>query len=545
MLRFWVRLSVALALMAPGTALAALTDPVRTESGLVMGVPGNDPSITVFKGLPYAAPPVGDLRWRPPRPPMPWPGVRPATNFGPVCPQQSIDADMSEDCLRLNIWTGASSKADKLPVLVWIYGGGFIQGSGSNPLFDGEALALKNLVVVTFNYRLGALGFLATPELSKESGHNASGNYGLLDDIALLKWVKENIAAFGGDPAKVTIAGQSAGAGSVGFLANSPLAKGLFIRAIAESHVRDPRDPDLRYLSVSWRALKTAEAQGVQYQAAHHADNLAALRALPWDAVIDGSNVPDMGVDTKGPAKPPLFRPVVDGWVVPASYNDIFARGRQNDVAFLAGNNKDETGAVPATAFDRLRASKAPPRAGAPQPHVRLADYVAAAKVKFGAMSDAFLKLYPATNDLQAALASNDAARDQSRISTFLWATAWRKGAAKPVYTYFWTHAPPGPNHDITGAYHGSEIAYVLGNVAANDGTWTDNDARIARIVSTYWANFAATGDPNSAGVPDWPAFKPDVPMTMELGDHFAPMPVASNDKIEFWKRWFAAQEPW
>ena len=545
MVRLAIRLCVALALMAPGAARAALTDPVRTQSGLVMGVPGDDPSITVFKGLPYAASTEGEGRWRAPRPPMPWPGVRPAGNFGPVCPQAGSDADMSEDCLRLNIWTGAASAKERRPVLVWIYGGGFIQGAGSNPQFDGEGLALKNLVVVTFNYRLGVLGFLATPELSKESGHNASGNYGLLDDIALLKWVKDNIAAFGGDPSKVTIAGQSAGAGSVGFLANSPLAKGLFIRAIAESHVRDPRDPDLRYLSVSWRSLKSAEAQGMQYQAAHHAASLAALRAMPWDALIAGSDVPDMSVDTKGPAKPPLFRPVVDGWVVPASYNDIFARGRQNDVAFLAGNNKDETGAVPATAFDRLRASKAPPRAGAPQPHVRLADYVAAAKVKFGAMADAFLKLYPARNDQQAALASNDAARDQSRISTFLWATAWSKGAKKPVYTYFWTHAPPGPDHDSRGAYHGSEIAYVFNNVAANDGTWTDTDARIADKVSTYWANFAAAGDPNSPGLPEWPAFKPDAPVTMELGDHFAPMPIAGNDRIEFWKRYFAAQDPW
>ena len=235
---------------------------IRIESGLLTGVRGREPSVTVYKGVPYAAPPVGDLRFAAPKPPHPWEGVRKADQFGKVCPQAGGPGggnkdNMSEDCLTANIWTGEPLASGPRPVFVWIYGGGFSGGSGSEQTFDGETLAKKGLTVVTFNYRLGALGFLATPELSKESGHNASGNFGLLDDVALLQWVHRNIAAFGGDPNRVTIGGQSAGAGSVGFMAMSPLAKGLFVRAIEESHARYSRDTELRYLSVSWRPLKT------------------------------------------------------------------------------------------------------------------------------------------------------------------------------------------------------------------------------------------------------------------------------------------------
>ena len=265
---FW---GVITAVLGSSPVMAALGQPVRTEAGLVQGIPATNPAITVYKGIRYAAAPTGELRWRPPQPPSAWSGVQKADRFGSLCPQaQSPRATlpMSEDCLFLNVWTGASAVSERRPVFVWIYGGGFSGGSGSSPEFDGESLARKGLVVVTFNYRLGALGFLATPELSKESGHEASGNYGLLDDIALLKWVRRNIAAFGGDPERVTIGGQSAGAGSVGFLSISPLARGLFQRSVAESHARYPRDPELRYLSVSWRPLKTAESAGVRFATA-------------------------------------------------------------------------------------------------------------------------------------------------------------------------------------------------------------------------------------------------------------------------------------
>jgi len=534
--------------LAAGPARAAIDEPVRTVAGLLQGVPASDPSITVFKGVPYAAAPVGELRWRPPQAPVAWQGVRKADQFGSMCPQgqpPGTTMPMSEDCLFLNVWSGAASATERRPVFVWIYGGGFSGGSGSSPQFDGENLARKGLVVVTFNYRLGALGFLATPELSKESGHAASGNYGLLDDIAALQWVRQNIAAFGGDPTRVTIGGQSAGAGSVGFLSMSPLAKGLFQRSIAESHARYPRDLELRYLSVSWRPLQSAEKAGVKYAEGRGARSLKELRALPWEKLLVDASFFDADVYTGSSAKPPLFRPVVDGWVVPFNYNDTYARGAQNDVAFIAGNNLDETGAVPQSAFASLRASGTDNRPGAPHPNVTLKDYQSSARQKFGSMDAEFLKLYPATTDDEAAHASNAAARDNSRVSTYLWGTLWLRHAKQPVYTYFWTHRPPGPGHDTRGAYHGSEVSYVFNNLSPANPSWTDEDRSIADRMSSYWANYIATGNPNGAGLPQWPAYDPKSPTVMQLGGGWGPMPVADAAKLDFWKRFFETQDAW
>lgn len=525
--------------------------PIRVETGLLTGAVGRDPSISVFKNIPYAAPPVGPLRWRAPVAPLAWNGVRNADRFGPACPQPGGEMakglEQSEDCLSLNIWTNAKpDDGEKRPVYVWIYGGGFIGGTGASPQFDGEALARKGVVVVTFNYRVGVLGFLATPELSRESGHDASGNYGLLDDIAALQWVQRNIAAFGGDPEKVTIGGQSAGAGSVGFLTLSPLAKGLFRAGIAQSHARYPRDTELRYLSVSWRPLKSAETAGQDYAQAHGATSLAELRAMPWQKLIEGSATIDASVETGSDGKPPLFRPVVDGWVLPRNYWDSYRAGSQQPVAYVAGNNKDETGAVPETAFPALRASTTPPRAGMPQTSVTVAQFQTAARRKFGALADDFLKLYPARTDEEAALQNNASARDNSRISTWLWGTLWRKANQQPLHTYFWTHAMPGPQHDLRGAFHGSEIPYAFNSLdAMPDVPWTAEDRRIANIMSSYWANIIKTGDPNGSGLPAWPAYDPNRPQVMELGDHFSAIPVASPEKIAFWQRFYATQPAW
>jgi carboxylesterase type B len=429
---------------------------------------------------------------------------------------------------------------------VWIYGGGFIGGAGANPEFDGEGLARKGVIVVTFNYRVGVLGFLATPALSRESGHGSSGDYGLLDDIAVLRWVKRNIAAFGGDPDQVTIGGQSAGAGSVGFMAMSPLAKGLFQRSILESHARYPRDPDLRFLSTSYRTLKTAEAQGVAYAAQHGAHSLAELRETPWQKLIVGSDTVDSGVDTGTRAKPPLFRPVVGGWVLPHTYAETLAAHAQNNVMVVAGNNKDETGAVPETSFAARRADTSPPRAGSPEVSVTLKQYLAFAHSKFGALAGEFLKLYPASDDEEAAIENDAQARDNNRISTWLWAAQWAKGTTKPVYTYWWTHAPPGPGHDMRGAYHGSEINYVFDNLYATDRPWTDEDRQIADRMSSYWANIIKTGNPNGTGLPDWKAFSPDAATVMQLGAKWQPVPVAASPaKIDFWRRFYQTQTAW
>ncbi len=537
-----------LGVTAPISAYAAISGPVRITSGQLQGVEGHDASVTVFKGIPYTAPPIGDLRWRAPQVSASWQGVRQAAQFGAICPQELRPDDkttMSEDCLTANVWTTAASSKEKRPVLVWIYGGAFAAGSGSQNTFDGEGLARKGVVVVTFNYRLGALGFLATPELSQESGHKASGNYGLLDDIALLQWVKANIAAFGGDPDQVTIAGQSAGAGSCGFLSMSPLAKGLFKRAILESHARYSRDLELRYLSVSWRSLASAEAAGVQFSASRGAHSLSELRAMPWQNLIVSGNMPDESVYTGSPAKPPLFRPVVDGWVLPHDYSETYALGAQNNVSIITGNNKDETGAVPETAFAALRAPGQTPRPGSPHVNVNLADFQSAAKAKFGDMADEFLKLYPASNDDAAALQNNAAARDNSRVSTYLWGTDWAKSVKLPVYTYFWTHAMPGPDRDRRGAFHGSEINYVFNNLYATDAPWTDEDRKIADTMSSYWVNFIKTGNPNGPGLSEWPVYETAKPRVMALGDQWGPIPVANNARLDFWKRFMSKQDAW
>ena len=533
----------AAAVVCAGSLSAALNEPVKTEAGLLSGVPGRDPAITAYKGVPYAAPPVGDLRFRAPQPPIPWQGVRKADQFSKSCPQNGPKENMSEDCLFANVWTGAASGTERRPVMVWIYGGAFSGGSGSNPQFDGEALAKKGAVVVTFNYRLGALGFLATPELSKETGHNASGNFGLLDDVAVLQWVHKNIAAFGGDPNRVTIFGQSAGAGSVGFMAMSPLAKGLFQRAIEESHARYSRDTELRYLSVSWRSLKSAEASGVKWAEQHGAHSLKELRAMPWDQLIVSGDLADESVETGSDAKPPLFRPVVDGWVIPQNYSQTFAKHAQNDVAVIAGNNRDETGAVIESSFARLRAPGGnAPRPGLPPTSVTVAGLEINAKRKFGALANDFLKVYPVANDEEAALRNNDAARDNSRVSTYLWASDWKPGTTKPVYTYFFTHRPTG---DPAGAHHGAEILFVFNNLYLQKREWTDEDRKIADTVSSYWVNFATNGNPNGPGLPVWPAFDPKSPTVMEIGDNFGPIPVASQPRLDFWKHFFQTQEAW
>ncbi|HZO52398.1 MAG TPA: carboxylesterase family protein, partial [Bryobacteraceae bacterium] len=391
-------LLIGLAAAAPQGANAAISEPVQIESGLVQGVPARDPSITAFKGLPYAAPPVGNLRWRPPAAPLRWTGVRKADKFGAICPQTRNPGNepMSEDCLFANVWTGVVSSTERRPVLVWVHGGGFGSESGSLPKLDGERLAKKGIILVTFNYRLGPLGFLSTPELSKESGHNASGNYGLMDDIALLKWVQRNIAAFGGDPDKVTFFGHSAGAGTVNFLSISPLAKGLYSQALAESQVRWPRDLELRYLSSSWREKAKAELDGAAYVAKLGAHSPADLRAMPWQALLPKGPAHDVDVNSGSTARPPLFRPVIDGYVLPRTFSQAFAAKAQNPVVYIAGNNRDEGGAAPEGIWPKLRAPGAPKSeitGGSPRQLVTLADFQAAARKKFGAMADEFLKL--------------------------------------------------------------------------------------------------------------------------------------------------------
>ena len=372
---------------------AAITQPVRVSGGSVAGVPGKDSSIAVFKGIPFAAPPVGDLRWRAPQPVVAWQGVKKADQFGNSCIQNIVaerkpwtyefmtHTEISEDCLYLNVWTGAQAANEKRPVYVFIHGGGNTEGSGAVPVYDGEGLARKGIVVVTVNYRLGILGFFTHPELTAESDAHSSGNYALLDLIAALHWVHDNIAAFGGDPNRVTIGGQSAGASNTHSLVASPLAKGLFHGAIAES---GSSVGGLGLMGA--RTLADQEKVGVRFAEAKGAHSLAELRKLSWK-------------DLMAPVQGVRFGVVVDGYVQPATANEMFAQGKQNDVPTLTGCNKDDLGG------------------GSTHPNTTAEQFQQMARQRFGDLADAYLKLYPAATDEQARTSSNESAWDSMRTS--------------------------------------------------------------------------------------------------------------------------------
>ncbi len=428
--------------MLTGLTVAQHPAPVKVEEGLLQGTFEN--GVTVYKGVPYAAPPVGDLRWRAPRPPKPWEGVRKADKFsanpiqvmvnglGPWTPEYQPQGGVSEDCLYLNIWTAAKSSKEKRPVVMYIPGGAFTGGSGNVPVYNGTNLAKKGLVVVTINYRVGVIGFLALPELTKESKHNSSGNYGLLDQVAALKWIKRNISAFGGDPARVTIMGQSAGAASVNYLTASPLAKGLFIRAIAQSGTNVSIGPGV--------SLAPAEQNGAKFTKALGASTLAELRAIPAG---------DLLAATKGEFR---FFPIVDGWFLPKSGDEIFQANEQNDVATITGWVADEGsynnnyGKVPAE------------------------DLKKQAEQQAGSLAVEILKLYPASTDAEAAESQKKFARDMSMVSMYLWAEKREKVCKTNIYTYIFTHQEPGATKERYLVFHSSELPYVFDNLNRSTG---------------------------------------------------------------------------
>jgi para-nitrobenzyl esterase len=497
------RLALCLAVAAL-PLFSAIPQPVRTDKGLVSGTPGSDPEVIAFKGIPFAAPPVGDLRWRAPEPVAPWTAVKNVDQFSRSCIQKISQEhkpwtyeflahnEVSEDCLYLNVWTGAKTARDKRAVFVWIYGGAFTEGSTAVPVYDGEKLAERGIVVVTMNYRLGVFGFLAHPELSQESRHGASGNYGLLDQIAALAWVQKNIAAFGGDPKRVTLGGQSAGAASVHDLITSAPAKELFQRAIAES--------GSSVASAPFTNLHEVEEQGVNFAASKGAHSLKELRALPWRDLLPNA--------AKGPAFP--FRPIADGWVLTAA-------GKQNDVPILTGWTADEASSQ--ADYGKVTAEQWQERA----------------QKRFGNRANAFLQLYP--------IASQKAsARDQNLVSMYLWAAERAKTAKAKAFTYYWTHALPGPDSARYGAFHSSEVPYVFDSLREADRPWTAEDHKIAATIGSYWVNFINNGDPNGKGLAHWPVFAGQTPVTMELGNKFAQRPVAEKPKLAFFQQYFAAR---
>jgi para-nitrobenzyl esterase len=481
---------------------AAITEPVRVEQGLLSGVAGASPEVRVFRGVPFAAAPVADLRWHAPKPALKWTGVRNAAEFSAICMQRRPNAagigaeprPMSEDCLYLNIYTAAKTANDNLPVMVWIHGGALTAGAASVGAYDGDQLARKGVVVVTINYRLGVFGFFAHPELSKESDRAASSNYGLLDQIAALQWVQKNIAAFGGDPKRVTIFGESAGSWSTNLLAASPLARGLFHRVIGESGGQfEPM-----------KTLAKAEEAGAKFGA------LAELRAKPAEALQA-----DMGAAFVGTVGG-YSGPVVDGWCLPEDVYTIYAKGKQNDVPVLIGSNADEgTMFTPAT--------------------VTLQSMKAAAQQRFGPEADAFLKLYPAQSDSEAWRAQADSMRDQTfgwEMRT--WARMQSKTGKSKVYLYFFSRVPPGPAAARMGAFHSAEIAYVFHNTHRPGRPWEETDHQLSEIMSSYWVNFATTGDPNGKGLPVWPVFDPKADSLMSLGDKVEVAPIPHKPALDF-----------
>ncbi len=460
---------------------------VTTADGILEGVVCADGQVRAFKGVPFAAPPVGPLRWKAPQPVAPWTGVRKAADFGARAMQGRIYSDMifrdsgpSEDCLYLNVWTPAKPASPKLPVMVWIYGGGFVAGAASEPRQDGESLCKKGVVVVSMNYRMGVFGFFAHPELTRESGHEASGNYGLMDQAAALQWVKKNVAAFGGDPDNVTIFGESAGSFSVSALMASPLAQGLFHRAIGESGAFFGGT-----LPLKTRAQ--AEDAGLKFAAsALGATNLEALRAKPAQEVLDAALKPQqIG-----------FRPILDGYFFPADALSIYTAGKQSHVALLAGWNRDEGNS-------RSFFSNEPPT---------LENFAARAKIRFGANAEAFLKAYAATNDAGAKRAAQDFAGDQFiGYGTWKWLEMQLRTGESPVYRYEFDQTLPLPANARAGteatAPHASDIEFVFRALDSKRLPWRQEDRDVSEMMASYWSNFARTGDPNGPGLPPWPAY--------------------------------------
>jgi para-nitrobenzyl esterase len=475
-------------LCGPGAA----AQQVSTTNGKVEGSASADGKVHIFKGIPFAAPPAGALRWREPQPAAHWEGVRKATEYGARCMQGNIYDDMvfhdpgpSEDCLYLNVWTPNVSPTAKLPVMVWVYGGGFQAGAPSEARQDGEKLAHKGVIVVSMNYRLGVFGFFAHPELSKESPHHASGNYGLLDQVAALEWVRKNIAAFGGDPENVTIFGESAGSFSVSALMASPVSKHLMKRAIGESGAFFGR-------TLRSKTLAESEANGVKFAAEVGATSLSGLREMSAQQILDGSLKGSKESDSH------RFGPNIDGYFLPETPLEIYSKGEQAHVSLLAGWNHDE-GNV-AEFFDKEEATKE--------------NYIAKVTKTFGDNTPEALKLFPAdTKEQMDASAGLLATADFIGFGTWKWLEMQLKTGEAPVYRYQFDLAPPavlasnGTIKPNTYAYHSAEIEYVFGMIHWKNLPWRAEDDAVSELMGTYWTNFAKTGDPNGAGLAKWPLY--------------------------------------
>jgi len=470
-----------------GTALAQ-SPRVTTANGIVEGTFNTSTKVNSYKGIPFALPPVGELRWKAPQPPANWSGVRKADHFSHMPMQKHIYSDMifradtmSEDCLYLNVWTPTRSATANLPVLVYFYGGGFSAGDGSEARYDGESMAQKGIVAVTINYRLGIFGFFAHPELSAETSYHGSGDYGLLDQNAALVWVKKNIAAFGGDPDHITIAGESAGSIAVSGQMASPLSRNLIVGAIGESGAM---------IKPTLPAVPLAEAEqiGTTFQQKVGARSLADLRAIPAAQLLDD-------------AKPGNYRltETVDGYFLPKTVTEIFEAGEQAHVPLLVGWNSAE---IPYMAFT-----------GGDMPTPE--NYAKKVGQQFHADSATVLSLYPGATQDEVIKSATALASDRFiAYATWKWADLQANTGGKPVYRYLFSTprpeaagAPPANKlpHPMVGASHASEIEFALGNLGSDKVfPWTPDDYKVSAAMEAYFANFVKTGDPNGAGLPKW-----------------------------------------
>jgi para-nitrobenzyl esterase len=482
---FGVKIAIALAIagLFYGFSTNAGADPlkVKTEQGKLQGKLINDGKVRGFLGIPYAAPPVGDLRWKAPQPPARWKGVRDATNFGAHCAQNHVFDDMifqdsgpTEDCLYLNVYAPAdASSKSKLPVMFWIHGGGYSGGGASEPRHNGDFLPTKGVVLVTINYRLGVFGFLATTDLAKEAGGTA-GNYGLMDMIAALQWVKGNIAEFGGDPGNVTIFGESAGSDAVSTLMASPVAQGLFEKGIGESGAAFGD-------GLGGSTLAGMEEVGDAWVASQGVKSLKELRDLPTDTILAAARRPGA----------PKSMAIVDGKVLSEPVATTYAEGKQAHVPLLAGWNRDEG------SFAVMQGMTA-------------AQWKDRAATMFGDRSAEFLNLYQGDDDQQALRSALDYFSDSFiAFSTWKWVEAQAKTGDAPVYRYhFELAAPPSKFHIGSYAFHSDDIEYVFGTLDTRPGAvWRPEDRKLSEEMMDYWTNFAKTGDPNGPGLPEWPRF--------------------------------------
>lgn len=483
-------------------------EPVRIETGLLQGVSEN--GLTVYKGIPFAAPPTGDLRWRPPQPASKWEGIRQADKFAPG-PVQSGNppSGKSEDCLYLNIWTPAKTDAGSIPVLVWIYGGGFGAGSTSEPNYSGENLAKRGVVLVSIAYRVGQLGFLAHPDLSAENQYKVSGNYGLMDMIAGLEWIQRNISAFGGDPERVTIFGESAGGIAVSMLCASPLAKGLFHGAISQSGGSFGPPRPTTFPGENLKRLSDAEKAGTEYAKTAGVSSIAEMRNIPAEKLPSGRGLG-------------MSWPIIDGRVIPDDQYNLYEKGKYNDTPILVGYNSDEG------------ASFSPPKTPG--------DYISGVRLRYGKFADDLIKAYPAGTD-KVLKSARDLARDAAfGWHTWIWARLHSQtGKSKVFYYYFDQHPeyPEGSPRYGYGSPHGQDVAYVFQHLGASDPNITETDMKISEAMADYWTNFAKTGDPNGNGLPVWPAFSDANPIVMHFSQTPHPGPVPDSESLKVLDTYF------